>query len=118
MIYNKYEDNMEILSVKQIREYIPNCTEIRMCPDLPICTKNDKRICSESERPCYMTFKKEKLEGIIRIDFKNAIIIVNRLNEDHDYAGIIRPDGVHIEYEGKEVKEQLKKSLKSLMERK
>jgi hypothetical protein len=109
---------MEILSIKQIREYIPNCTEIRACPDLPTCIKKTKRSCTESERPCYMTFKKEKLEGTIRIDFKNNIIIVNRLNEDHDYAGIIRPDGVHIEYEGKEAKEKLKKSLKSLMDRK
>lgn len=109
---------MEILSIKQIREYIPNCTEIRACPDLPKCTKKDTRSCSESERPCYMAFKKEELEGAIRIDFKNNIIIVNRFNEDHDYAGIIRPDGIHIEYEGKEPKEKLKKLLKSLMNRK
>lgn len=107
---------MDIPSFKQIREYIPNCTEIRACPDLPTCIKKNMRTCTESEKPCYITYKKEELEGIIRIDFKNNIIAVHRLNEDHDYAGIIRPDGVHVEFEGKEPKEKLKKLLKSLME--
>ena len=106
---------METLSIKQIREYIPNSTEIRACPDLPTCIKKNMRSCTESENPCYITYKKEELEGIIRIDFKNNIIAVHRLNEDRDYAGLIRPDGVHVEFEGKEPKEKLKKLLKSVM---
>lgn len=106
---------MEILSIKQIREYVPNCTEIRACPDLPTCVKKNMRLCTESEKPCYITYKKGELEGIIRVDFKNNIITVYRLNEDRDYAGIISPDGIRVEFEGKEPKEKLKKLLESLM---
>lgn len=106
---------MEILSIKQIREYIPNCTEIRMCTGIPTCVKKNMRSCTESEKPCYITYKNEELEGTIRIDFKNNIMAVYRLNEDRDYAEVIRPDGVHVKFEGIEPKEKLKKLLKSLM---
>lgn len=110
---------MEILSIEQVRKYIPHCTEIRMCPKIVDCIKDNKRLCAESDQPCYITFKKDEfkkdeLEGVITIDFKNNMITVNRLNEDYDYARIIMPDGVDIELKGKESKEKLKKIMKSM----
>lgn len=105
---------MEILSIKQIRKYIPNCTEIRMCPKIVDCIKENKRLCPESEQPCYITYKKDELEGVIKIDFKNDIIAVHRLNEECDYAKIVRPDGLNVEFEGKETKENFKKILEEL----
>ena len=105
---------MEKLNIKQIREFIPGCTEIRECPELKYCIKDNDRSCKDKDRSCYITYKKEELEGIIILDFKNNIIAAHRLNEKEDYVNIIRPDGVSINVKGKEEKEKTKKMLRSV----
>ncbi len=105
---------MDRLDIKNIREYVPNCTEIRECPEIKSCIKDNSRKCKDKDMPCYITFKKDELEGTILLDFKNNIITVNRLNEKYDYAKIIRPDGVELTSKDKEEKEKIKKMLKSI----
>ena len=105
---------MKKLDIKQIREFIPGCTEIRECPTLKSCIKDNDRLCKDKDRPCYITYKKEELEGTIILDFKNNILAVHRLNENEDYVDITRPDGIGITLKGKEEKEKTKKILRSI----
>lgn len=105
---------MDKLELKQIKEFIPECTEIRECPEIRSCIKDGDRLCKNKDRPCYMTYKKEELEGTILLDFKNNVITVHRLNEEDDYARFIRPDGVEITLKGEEEKEKAKKILRSI----
>lgn len=76
--------------------------------------ENDDRLCKNKDKPCYITLKKEELEGIIILDFKNNIITVQRLNEEDDYVTLVRPDGIDATAKGKEVKEKAKKMLRSI----
>lgn len=105
---------MDRLDIKKIREYIPQCTEIRECPEIKSCIKDNDRLCKNKDRPCYIMYKKEELEGTILLDFKNNVITANRLNEEYDYAKIIRPDGIGITSKDKEEKEKIKKLLRSI----
>ena len=105
---------MQKLDIKKIREFIPGCTEIRECPELKSCIKDNDRLCKDKDRPCYITYKKEELEGIIILDFKNNILAVHRLNEKDDYVDILRPDGIGVTIKGKEEKEKAKNKLRSI----
>jgi len=81
---------------------------------LLVSIKDNNRLCNDSERPCYITSKKDELEGVIIFDFKNNIIAAHRLNEKDDYLELVRPDGIGVKLEDKEPKESLKKILKSM----
>ncbi len=105
---------MEKLQTKQIREFIPGCTEIRECPELNSCIKDNNRLCKNKDQPCIITLKKEELEGIIIFDFKNNLMSVHRLNEEDDYVTMVRPDGIGVTTKGKEAKEEVKKLLRSI----
>lgn len=101
-------------NVDQIREFIPECTEIMACPELGSCVEKSNRLCNDKDRPCYMTFRREEIEGVILLDFKNNLIAVHKYNEEGDYARIVTPDGIDIKMDGKEPKEKIKKILKSI----
>jgi len=101
-------------SIKQVREFIPECTEIRSCPELFSCVEKSDRLCNDKDRPCYMTFKKEEIEGTILLDFKHNLIAVHKYDEEDDYARVVIPEGIDIKMDGKEQKEKFKKILRSM----
>lgn len=105
---------MKLPNIDQIREFIPECTEIMACPELGSCAEKSDRLCHNKDRPCYMTSRGEEIKGVILLDFKNNLIIVHKYDEEDDYARIVTPDGVDIKMDGKEPKEKLKKILKSI----
>ena len=105
---------MKALSIDQIREYIPECTEIRSCPELYSCIDSNYRLCDNKDKPCYITSKGEYIEGIIILDFKNNIITAHKFHEKEEYVRVITPNGVDIKMDGKEPKEKLKKVLRSI----
>lgn len=101
--------------INQIREFIPECTEIRMCPELNSCIEKNDRLCHNKDKPCYITSREEETKGVILLDFKNNLIIVHKYDEEDDYARVITPDGIDVKMDGKEPKEKLKRILKSMM---
>lgn len=108
------EINMEPPSIDQIRELVPRCTEIRTCPELDSCVKKDDRLCHNKDKPCYITSRGERIEGIILLDFKNNLVILYKFGEKDEYARIVTPEGIDVKMDGREPKEKLKKILKSM----
>lgn len=101
-------------NISQIRELIPECAEIRRCPELNYCTEKSGRLCGNKDKPCYITSRGEEIKGVILLDFKNNLVVVHKYGEEGEYARVVTPDGIDIKMDGKEPKEKLKKMLKSI----
>lgn len=101
-------------NINKIRELIPECTEIRACPELFSCVEKNDRLCNNKDKPCYITSRGEEIKGVILLDFKNNMIIVHKYGEKDEYVRFITPDGIDVKMDGKEPKEKLKKTLRSM----
>lgn len=101
-------------NVDQIREFIPECTEIRCCPEIGSCVEKSDRLCHNKDQPCYITSRGEGIKGVIILDFKNNLIVVHKYGEKDEYVRVVTPEGIDIKMDGKEPKEKLKKILKSI----